>query len=83
VTNLEISSGVNARLEPFCTVSVDGKQIGQLEPAEVRTMALQWLEAAEAAETDAMVWGQLQEMDLNLETCTGFLSALRNRRDPR
>lgn len=81
--NIEITSGVNQKLEPFCSVSLDGEKIGQLEPAEVRTMALHWLEAAEAAETDAMVFAELRAMNLDMATCAAFIGALRKRRDPR
>jgi hypothetical protein len=58
--------------EPFCRVSVQGETspgvlpgvpgsmrlelVGQLTPLEVRTLALQWLAAAEAAIHDAAVF---------------------------
>ena len=52
-----ISSGVNDQLEGFCTVSINGGNLlGQLTPEEVRALAMQWLRAAEAAESDSLVF---------------------------
>lgn len=57
-----ISSGVNESGKGFCTVSVNhGDLIGQMSPTEVRGLALQWLEVAEAAEQDGMLFGLLTE----------------------
>lgn len=50
---ITIESGINDRAEPFCHVIVNGKVHGQMTPNEVRGMAMQWLEAAEAAEHDS------------------------------
>lgn len=76
-----ITSGVNEQLEPFCTVSVNGGDLlGQLSPTEVRSMALQWLEAAEGAETDSIVWHLLAEMDLSPSAIGGFIGAMREKR---
>lgn len=68
--SIHVESGVSHRTgEPFCRVSAQGltrdvrprvvELVGQLPPAEVRTMALGWLAAAEAAITDAAVFGLL------------------------
>lgn len=79
--DIHISSGVNHKLEPFCTVSINnGDLLGQLPPAEVRSLALQWLEAAEGAETDSIVWKLLAEMDLPAETIGQFIAAMRDKR---
>lgn len=70
VAGIEVVSGAASDGRGFCTVNVTltngvGYQ-GQLDPDTVRTMALDWLGAAEAAETDAalLVWG---ETDLELD----------------
>jgi hypothetical protein len=70
LAGIYVESGVSHRTrEPFCRVSVQGatrpppgvtavtlELVGQLTPLEVRTMALQWLAAAEAAIHDAAVF---------------------------
>jgi hypothetical protein len=87
VTSINITSGVSLFTKKgFCTIEVDGKPVGQLDPAEVRTMALHWLEAAEAAEMDAIVIAEMMDpegLNLPMETAGQFVKALRRRRDPR
>lgn len=81
--NIAIESGVSAFTgKGFCVVSVDGKTIGQLEPQEVRTMALHWLTAADAAESDAAVLAELRAIGIEDAQAAGFISALRKRRTP-
>lgn len=84
---IEILSGVSAFTgNPFCQVLVDGKTVGQLSPTEVRTMALHWLEAAEAAEMDSMVMAEMTDptgLNLGKRVAAEFVAALRKRRDPR
>lgn len=80
--DIGIDSGVNEKLEPFCVVRLNGRGAGQLSPAEVRAMALQWLEAAEAAESDALVTAELVETaGLDLPTAGRFIVGLRRRRE--
>lgn len=85
-TYIEVLSGVSAfTREGFCTVVVDGRHAGQMDPNEVRTMALSWLEAAEAAESDAMVLAELTSEDgmgLDDQVALAFIGALRRRRSP-
>jgi hypothetical protein len=79
--SIYITSGVNEKFKGFCTVSINGgDMLGQLSPPEVRRMAYDWLEAAEAAETDAIVCQLLSEMDLPEQVIGGFLIAMRNKR---
>jgi hypothetical protein len=84
-TFIEVGSGVSqSTRQGFCTIMIDGRGVGQMEPNEVRTMALHWLEAAEAAEMDAMVLAELTAadgLDLADETALGFIVALRARRE--
>lgn len=77
-----IESGVSAFTgKGFCTISVDGKPIGQLDPEQVREMALHWLAAADAAESDAAVMAEMIEtVGLDTESAARFIYALRKRR---
>ncbi|HEY2088534.1 MAG TPA: hypothetical protein VGH54_21265 [Mycobacterium sp.] len=82
---IEVQSGVSLFTgEGFCTVVVrdrEGKQSrGQMSPAEVRDMALGWLAAADAAESDAALMAELASLELDEQIRVGFLAALRARR---
>lgn len=75
-----ITSGVNPKGKPFCQVEWGTKK-AQLDPDDVRTMALNWLTSAEAAEHDAAVFNELcQGMDLDINTAGAFIFALRSHR---
>lgn len=79
--NIEIVSGLNENVQPFCQVMLNGTLAGQLPPSEIRGMALQWLEAAEAAESDAIVAAEMIEtIGLDLPTAASFIAGLRKRR---
>lgn len=80
--NIYISSGVNPRGKAFCTVSINGGDLlGQLSPGEVRDMALQWLAAAEAAESDSIVFRMLTEdIELPAGNALPFIEKMRERR---
>lgn len=87
---IEIEAGVSAFTgDPFCTVrAADGaggkvRASGQLSPSEVRTMALHWLEVAEAAEQDAATLAVCRDLGLPDEAAGHIVLALRARRDPR
>lgn len=80
---IEISAGLTGEGKGFCVVSVDGEPVGQMDPVDVRTMALHWLEVAEAAEMDAMVFSALGDLAIDFDTRVHFISDLRRRRDPR
>ncbi len=81
MSEISIESGVSLfDGKPFCAIRW-GKERGQLSPDEVRQLALNWLSAAEAAESDAMVMTELQDgVGLDLQTAGAFLMALRERR---
>lgn len=82
VKDIFISSGVNERFEPFCTVSINGGDLlGQLTPKEVRRLALQWLEAAEAAEGDSLVFRVAAQFGLEREHAAAFVMEMRKLRD--
>jgi hypothetical protein len=82
--SIDVRSGVNERGEPFLTVvamAAGGRMIlGQLEPPEVRLMAMAWLEAAEAAEQDAAVLRCVRKLELPEELAGAVVAELRNSR---
>lgn len=81
-THVGIESGVNAEGAPFCIVSIDHEPAGQLDPDEVRVMALDWLGAAEAAEHDAAVFRQMRDsLGLELPVIGAFIHSLRKQRE--
>jgi len=87
LVGVSVLSGVSLFTgDGFCAVTAhlaDGPSFtGQLSPAEVRAMALQWLEAADAAESDAAVVAELRELGSPDDVCMAFLNALRRRRSP-
>ena len=91
LTEVEVESGVNDAGEGFITLRAKGTMkgepillVGQLEPNRLRTQAMHFLEAAEAADTDAALFGFIREMepdhDEALKKAAGFIEALRNYR---
>ncbi|SRR5258706_11717498 len=75
-----ITGGVNLKGKPFCTIEWGAKK-AQLDPDDVRQMALHWLEAAESAEHDAVVYNELCEgMGLDINAAAAFIYMLRGRR---
>jgi hypothetical protein len=84
LSNVEISSGVNHEGKPFCTIVCQTMSkrliIGQLDPDEVRRMALQWLETAEAADQDAAVLRVMRKMNLPDDLAAVIVAELRDSR---
>jgi hypothetical protein len=88
-TDLEgiyVTSGVNDDGDGFCTVAAHSREggvilLGQLGPTEVRTMALAWLEAAEAAEQDAAVLRCIRKLELPDAVAGVVIRELRESRD--
>lgn len=83
--SINITSGVNEKGDGFCTISVISKGrdilIGQLNPKEVRDMALDWLESAEAADQDAAVLRCIRKLELPDQLAGMVITELRNSRD--
>lgn len=86
-----ISSGVNPEGKPFCQVTLEHSEdqagpllpnaVGQLDPREVRKMALGWLSAAEAAIHDASVFKlMLSEVGIGTRAASMFIRSLREQR---
>lgn len=74
-------SGVNPAGKPFVTIRVTGGEGGQLSPQETRAFAMAFLEAAEAAESDAIVFALLHhELDLDVERTALILADTRRLR---
>lgn len=86
LAGISITSGATGDGRGFCRVNVEltdgaGYQ-GQLSPSEVRTMALDWLGAAEAAETDgALIVFAQEELDLKPDVAGKLLLAFRHLRE--
>jgi len=84
LAGINVVSGVNEQGEGFLTVSATtagGRIIvGQLDPATVRTMAMQWLESAEAAEQDAAVLRCVRKLELPDRLAGAIIHELRTSR---
>lgn len=80
---ITVESGVSLfTKQGFCILSVNGERVGQLDPSQVRDMAMGWLAAADAAESDAAVFAELTEyMELPEHTAAAFVQSLRARRE--
>lgn len=82
--HIEIRSGVNNKLEGFCTIVVttEGNRmlLGQLEPDVVRGMAMEWMSAAEAADQDAAVLRCIRKLELPDELAGAIVTELRETR---
>lgn len=82
--SVDLTSGVNGDGEGFVTVAASSPDgtilIGQLSPTEVRGMALQWLEVAEAAEQDAAVLRCIRKLGIKDELAAMVITELRNSR---
>jgi len=81
---VNLTSGVNEKGEPFVTVATNATNgilmVGQLDPETVRTMAMQWLSVAEAAEQDAATWRAIRKLDLPEQLAGVIITELRESR---
>jgi hypothetical protein len=81
---IDVRSGVNHQGKGFCTIVATAQGgrmlLGQLPPEEVRTMALAWLEAAEAAEQDAAVVRCIRKLNLPDDLAGAIVAELRDDR---
>jgi hypothetical protein len=86
LSNVIMTTGLSAFThEPFLGVraeAVDGSFMsGQLTVGEVRMMALNWLAAAEAAESDAIVFAVcVEDVGLEKDAALGMIFQMRERR---
>ena len=89
LVRVEVTSGTaddgEGRYRGFVTVRAlaeDGSiMAGQLDPAEVRQMALQFLEVAEAAEQDALIFKVMTEkVGVEAMVVAGLIMDLRKAR---
>lgn len=88
LTNIYIVSGVNSKGESFCTVSAHGDDgsilVGQMSTDEIRQHALKYLEVAEGADQDAIVFKvahKLLEKDAANQFAAFVVTELRNMRN--
>lgn len=84
LVSIDVRSGVNEAGEGFLTVVAttgDGRMIlGQLDPATVRRLAMDWLESAEAAEQDAAVLRCIRKLELPEALAGAVIAELRDSR---
>lgn len=86
LASIDLGNGVNAEGRGFITVTArtsSGRLIvGQLDPDEARTMALHWLEVAEAAEQDAATLRCVRKLELPDQLAGAIIAELRDGRTP-
>lgn len=80
-----VTSGVSEAGEPFIAVRATAEDdrfvlLGQLTPDELRQQAMYFLAAAEAAETDALVYKVLGGMGMEPSGRARFIALLREAR---
>jgi hypothetical protein len=79
-----ITSGVNEEGNGFLTVAAHSTKreimVGQLDPETVRSMAMDWLGAAEAAEQDAAVLRVMRRLELPDQVAGLVITELRESR---
>lgn len=84
LVSIDVRSGVNESGKGFLTVIAtagNGRMIfGQLDPTTVRRMAMDWLEAAEAAEQDAAVLRCVRKLEMPDELAGAIVAELRDSR---
>lgn len=85
LASIEVVSGVNDAGDGFVTVTaIDknrGMMLGQLPPETMRELGMHFLQVAEAAETDAIVYRLLERIGLEKEIIGAFVNDMRNARD--
>jgi hypothetical protein len=85
MNSIDLTSGVSLfDGSPFVNIVVidEGKVVsqGQLSPTACREHGQKCFEAAEAAETDALVWAMLKDIDMDEHAIGAFLTQMRERR---
>lgn len=84
LTSVFVTSGVNEQGQPFVTVAAHGHDgvilMGQLTPDRVRTMALNFLATAEAAEQEAAMLRVVRHLELPDQLAGAVIIELRNTR---
>lgn len=85
IAGVFIESFVTVEGKPFCPIEValsDGRTFrAQLSPGEARKTALDWLQVAEAAVSDAAVWTMLtRKYGMDAQHAAYFVGELRTTR---
>ena len=78
--DIEINSGVNERAKGFVTLRC-GSEAGQMDPDEARRIGLWLIEAAQAAETDALFVHWTRMMGMADQQTAAALQSFRDGRD--
>lgn len=76
--SIQSGFGVKTR-EPFIEFSVDG-QVNLLSPADSRKIGLQFIEAAEAAQSDGLLVKLLEQKGMDFDAQVTILGAFRDLR---
>ncbi len=66
--------------KPYVQLKHNGKTLTQLDSNTARQFAMILLEAAEAAEQDALLWKKLDQMEIANEVIGNFIADLREKR---
>jgi hypothetical protein len=80
-----LATDEDGKYHGFVTISCQDTKgnifTGQADPDEVRTMALRWLESAEAADQDCIVMTMLtRDLEIPAQHAAGFIRAMREER---
>ena len=86
IGSIDVQSGVNDKGTGFIHIIVKTEDdriiMAQMSPKELRDLALRFLEAAEAAETDAIIYRLLQnKFKLDIPAVAMFISEIRDLRE--
>lgn len=86
LTDLDVASGVNREGQPFCMILASGEDgtrlQGEMNPDELRTLAMHWNHAAEAAEQDALLFQVLtQDSKMDEAAAAQFIVMMRDKRE--
>lgn len=80
--DLNIQTTLNSNGHGLCRVTARGDDVvleGQIPPDMARRTAMAWMEAAEAADLEALVFDLVSD-NVDRNAALGFLAALRDRR---
>lgn len=83
LVSFTVASGYGANTRQSYVEVTVGDHFTQMSPAAARALALNLLQAAEAAETDESLITFFQQMEMTDEQLVGLLRAYRRHRDER
>jgi hypothetical protein len=82
-----LTTDEDGNYQGFVTISAQDTKgnvfTGQADPDEIRSMALKWLESAEAADQDRIVMTMLtRDLEIPAQHAAGFIRGMREEREP-